>query len=439
MTELDPRVRILIEEFVLPPGDDALNWGDVVARARPRPRRFHLLFAATIIAVALAAVSPLRGAIADVFGGFSAWLEREPGAPASRADQRAFEEENRRSWAGFPDGIQLRRLIETDVGGPTYTLFGFRSGDSLCLKLVATIRGPHSALGCAPLSDLRTARAPAVVVTTDAPFGTVAKPPPGSEYGATPASATFGIVADGVRRVALRSDDGVRQALIGGNAFLFVADHPPIGFRIRSAAAVGPAGEHVALPLSSAPFGLTDLPPEPTGQPTGPSRVDVEIHGGTIGWLSRREPRGEEVPPKILSGLTRYYPLTFARAIRPDEGFYARVIIGITREPGARMCVELALRTSVGGSCSAPGRTMFEGQPFSIGVAGSGSGQYSIVAGAASDAVAAMKVFLRTGDVVDIPLRDNAYLVQVARTSSPIRVVAYDDEGHVIGVQTARP
>ena len=45
----------------------------------------------------------------------------------------------------------------------------------------------------------------------------MAKPPPGSEYGATPASATFGIAADGVRRVTLRSDEGMRN--LPGRAF----------------------------------------------------------------------------------------------------------------------------------------------------------------------------------------------------------------------------
>jgi hypothetical protein len=435
MTDLDPRIHALVEEFVPPPGHGAMNWSDVRRRARRgQSRRARLLLAAAALVIAAVVSSPLHGAIADAFGSFSSWLEGEPVKPATRAEQRAFDRGNARSWASFPKGIKIRRLIETHVGGATYRLYGFRSGDSLCLKLATTIPGSDSALGCAPLSDLRAFRAPAVVVTSDETFGVNPGRPPVGGYTASRASATFGIVADGVRRITLQADDGEHEAVIGSNGFLFVADRPPVGFRIRAARAIGAGDQSAAVPLASAPFGSTDLPSAPLGEPTGPSTVDVPVRGGTIGWLSRREARGSEVPAKIMSALRTHYPLVFARAIQPDPGFYARVVLGITHA-GARMCIELARRSSVGGACS-PGFSIFDQLPFSFVQANSGSSQYSIVAGAASDAVAAMKVFLTTGDVVAVPLKDNAYLVQVARTSYPIRLVAYGHQGRVIGLRT---
>ena len=44
-------------------------------------------------------------------------------------------------------------------------------------------------------------------------------------------------------------------------------------------------------------------------------------------------------------------------------------------------------------------------------------------------------MFLATGERVAVPLADNAYMVEAARTKFPVRLVVYDDEGRVIGIE----
>lgn len=64
--------------------------------------------------------------------------------------------------------------------------------------------------------------------------------------------------------------------------------------------------------------------------------------------------------------------------------------------------------------------------------------RYVVVKGLASDDVERMELYLRNGERVAVPLADNAYLVEVGRTKFPIRLVAYDDMGSVIGIETYR-
>lgn len=146
-------VEMLIREQLsgldpLPPALSA-NWDDVLSRVRQpasagrerlraRPRR--LAFAVVVAAIGFTVASlatPLGAAISRGLGDFSAWIAGSPGTPASPEDQQAFEQENERDWTYFPAGTQLRQLIQTETAGMTFKLFGFRSGDSLCLRLVA--------------------------------------------------------------------------------------------------------------------------------------------------------------------------------------------------------------------------------------------------------------------------------------------------------------
>jgi hypothetical protein len=52
--------------------------------------------------------------------------------------------------------------------------------------------------------------------------------------------------------------------------------------------------------------------------------------------------------------------------------------------------------------------------------------------GLASDDVARLDILLADGTTVDVPLTDNAFIVDVPRAGLPARVVAYDSEGRVI-------
>ena len=262
------------------------------------------------------------------------------------------------------------------------------------------------------------------------------------------AQATFGIVSDGVARVVLEADDGAHDALVDGNAFLYVADHPKAGTRVRRVEAVAPDSSRVSLGFESAPLGNFDLAPPPTGKPQGPSPVERHVQGGSIGWIERLEPHGDPLPPepraRVVEMSNRMLPVgspLLARAIRPDPGEPGAMAVvagsrsGSMDAPDAALCIFSIAGTGIGGGCS-PFGILFEREPLTIGLGGSGASQYSTLSGLASDDVHELKVFLSSGDTIDVPLRDNVYRMRVARSDFPIRLVAYDAEGRVIGIHT---
>ena len=451
MMDVEPLIR---EEFALldplPASPDG-DWSDVLARVR-RPRHtfwrrqarpVQLTLAAAVIGVALASVAtPLGAAINRTFDGFSAWITGSPGTPASPQEQQAFEQANARSWASFPPATQLRKLLETDVAGSTFTLLGFRSGDALCLRLVATGPAAGEASSCAPLVALQTAKQPALLVATDAPFGFSTQTPGSSGYRPVLASATFGIASDGVKDVILNADDGSHRALVAGNAFLFVDEQPKVGARVRSAEAVAADGATMTLPLAAAPFGGNgSIAPAKTAPAQGPTGIDRHVSGGAIAWIQQRKPHGEALAPDLLKRLTEntMTALAFARAIQPDPANPARVafLVGTMRHsfaPGQQdLCVFLLQGDSAGGGCSTLSQ-MFDRQPFTLGVSQqNGADQYAYFAGAVTDDVTALKIFLANDTTIDVPINDNAYAAPVARALFPARVVAYDSQGRIIG------
>jgi hypothetical protein len=63
----------------------------------------------------------------------------------------------------------------------------------------------------------------------------------------------------------------------------------------------------------------------------------------------------------------------------------------------------------------------------------SGSDEFLTTSGLASDDVARIVAFLADGQRMRVPLRDNVYAVDIARSRLPARLVAYDSEHRVIG------
>jgi hypothetical protein len=434
----------------LPSGERA-SWQDVVDRAALRRR--HVMSSRRLVAIAatatmaallVAVTTPVGGAVVRGLDGFAAWISGEPGQPVSPAEQQAFQQANERSWSGFAPGTALRRLIETSASGTSYTLFGFRSGDQLCLRLVASGAVSVKRTRCAPLQALQTVKEPALMVAVDEPFGSTNEPPNDEGYVPEAASASFGIVSDGIAKVLLHADDGTHDALVASNAFLYVADHPRVGVRVRSAQAVAGDGSSVALPFQSAPFGTMDLPQPPKGTAQGPAKVDRRVSGGTIGWLDAREPRGEPLPaelrrfPELVSG-----SYVFGRLIQPDPESADRMGVTLTDgslekprngEPG--LCTALLAGDDPGMAVCGHFSRRFQYGPLDVLSASSGAGQFSIFSGLASDDVAQIKVFLAPGETVEVPFRDNAFIVRVARAAFPVRLVAYDDQQRVIDVHT---
>ena len=448
-------VGAALERFVAPFDDEPQAWNDVLQRAavvsvapRQRVRRRRRLAALAFAAAALIALglSPVGGAIVSGFGDFSAWLTDSPGEPASEDAQRAFDEGNARSWLAFPDGPKLRSLITTEAAGGKFELFGFRSGDALCLRL--TVKGIPTdappAMGCAPLSALRRAAAPAVTVIVDYSFGRQDVPP--NEEGYIPArtSASFGVVADGVDAVELETNEGRVDAIIASNAFLAVTENPPLGTRTKELEVIGEQGERMSVPLAKAPFGDFGAPARP-GVAPGPTKVEREVEGGTIGWLVRRELRGESVEeagfdPGQLRFLARGEVL-LARVLSPDPQGRLPFVITLLRTPAAQEPFPMPGGAQVctlvggGGGCS-PLAHLFPRGPFTVGtMSGYGGNQYVVVNGLANDEVARLELFLADGERLPVPLADNVYVVEVARLKFPARMVGYDAEGRVIGIE----
>jgi hypothetical protein len=125
------------------------------------------------------------------------------------------------------------------------------------------------------------------------------------------------------------------------------------------------------------------------------------------------------------------------RTIQPDPDDYLRIGVvaleagGSLHDPHSELCAITIDRTGGGAGCGNFDRA-FDRKPFTFGSSSSGS-QYSVLAGLASDDVARLELFSR-GDRTDVPLRDNAWLVRVAGSDYPLRLVAYDDAGRVIGI-----
>jgi hypothetical protein len=451
-SQLDTLIREELEPLLpLPPGRAA--WDDVLRRAgarRPVSRR-RLVIAVALLAAVLATV-----ATAAVLDGFSSWLSGTPGSPASQSEQQAFEDANARTWTKFAPGTQLRRLLETTASGTTFTLFGFRSGDDLCLKLTLAGAQTGGATRCAPERALQAAKQPALVISADEPFGTAG--PPGDDGSTADVyQATFGIASDGVGRVVVDGDDGNHDAVVAGNAFLYVDDHPSRGARVRSVAAVSGAGDRVALDFASSPYGMFDMAAPPKGTFHGPAAAARQVTGGVIGWLVRGEKRGEPVSANLVgksATIATNPPPSFGAnrwptkkehvlselLIQPDPNDFVRMIVvgvspsGSMQDPEAGVCFGVVEGSGIGSTCMQLS-SAFARAPLWLTIGGSGMSQYSVLAGAASDDVARIAAYLGNGDVVPVALRDNVFIARVARGAYPLRVVAYDARGLVVYVR----
>lgn len=450
--EFDPSVARMLDRYTWLPERSA-DWQGVLARSgldEPRRKRRGLLLAAALVTLlTLALATPLGGAIRRSVSDFSDWLAGTPGTPVSIEEQQAFDEANEKSWAGFPGSPQLRRLQRTEVDGVVYDLLGFRSTGSLCTRVVASGEAGGSTVHCAPVDELRHDDGPVRVVLAD---WTVGRGDKTAKVGfdtvhSARAQVTVGIVADGVESVELVDDQGSHQVPVVSNAFIYVAERPEVGQRVTQIQARLDDGRTVGVPFSVAPYG-----PSPgvmgggAGEPGGPEKVERVIEGGTIGWFTRREERGEPLDDELRETLMLVPKTAFGRVITPDPDSSKRMVItaGKSRHWPLRPTLEPLLsyflvgRGGTSGS-ALPLDDMFPRTPFtfSYGTVGGGD-QFATFAGLASDDVARMEIFTATGDRIPVPLRDNAYLIEVALARFPAKVVGYDAEGRVIGLERTR-
>ena len=420
-----------------------------------------------VTAVVLAGVVFIAVALAQGFGGFGDWLVGAPGSPASTAEQRAFGRATR-SWAGFPPGTQLRLLTQTTVGGATYTLFGFRAAGALCLRLLVSGNESDHQLACTPLALLRSTTEPALVVAADDGVGQARASTSGllaSLERISQAYVTFGIVADGIQRVEVTNYNGApADALLGGDAFLTVDYAPSVDEHLTHISAVA-GSRRVAIPFTLPGILLNGgVPTAPVLTPHGPSRVERAVHGGTIGWLTRRVPVGTPVAKTIhhlfLDGGTAVYQ----REIAPDPGAPERLVVSLVATgSGRRVCLNVVSGRYGGASDCWPADELFStgdggfgssnGVQNGVQVSGPyapfnwinqtqgagetpGSVEYTTLAGLASDAVADVRLYLGNGQTEPVPLHDNGYIIEAPTVDYPLRLVAYNSHGLVIGIVT---
>jgi hypothetical protein len=457
------------------------DWTDVLRRAqlveirpepqrRPLPARSRSLARRLLVAAALvvlvstvAGFSPVGPALAgigrDAFDGLSSWLQGQPGEPASPDEQAGFSERNAASYASFPSDTSLRLLLRQTVRGKTLSLLGFRDGSSLCLRLVRSDlpagRGENQ---CVTLLELERYPAPALVVA-QAWF----------RFGedALSAEGVFGFADDTVAAVEVRhARSGWRSVRVASNVFLAMrarpsgsAKDPPPFDPIVQVRALTRAGERVPVPfvandagnygqgLPGVPSYLRGSSIRPEDLP-GPRKMDVPFAGGTIGWLERREPRGEPFPPHRRELGFSLGTRVFARRLQPDPESAVRVGATLFRasadsrmlnvRPGEIvLCVSeiRPLGRGTGYGCNTPGPQgpFPAGDPLSFTFLG--PEQITQLAGLAADQVAAIDLYLASGRIVPAALRDNAFLVQAPTTQLPGKLVAYDDQRRVIGMQ----
>ncbi len=360
------------------------DWQDVLSRGkRHRTRTIVVAIAAAVTVLACAA------GVTAALGGFHAWLSGSPGKPAPSVEQKKL------ASFGFPTDTKLRELIRTTVAGKVYVLFGFRSGESLCLRLKAVSLGHSIGPACAPASRLRHAPAPILPVIANDSFA--------DKYNHPSAATSFGIAADGLSGVVAHTVDGDHRATLRANAYLWVQDEPNSGQRAFSLTAVSSDGSRVTVPLDKT------VPPF-RRRPLGPTHIEARIAHPRIGWYERSN----------AFGPTRF--------VKPDPNSNVRVGLA------GRGCLLVAYGSSDPSTgCS---DTFWTQGPLDWTMTGEYGVDFMRISGVVADGVTRVVVFLADGQRQRAFLRDNLFTTLAAAAEFPARIVAYDKAGLVVGIVT---
>jgi hypothetical protein len=412
MSDVDLPLRSALDALVPEPRRSA-DWDDVLRRAEPRLWRRPLVLA---LAAALVILGTAAGVTAAL-GGFDSWLSGKPGKPAPAAEQQRFEAANGRTFAAFPRDTKLRELIRTTVAGKTYVLFGFRSGHTLCLKLRAISLGHSTEPSCIPESTVARASSPIVLVNSDFGFE--------DRHARESAEFSFGIAADGVSRVEVHAVDGLHEAVIGGNAYLWVENEPNTGSRVLALTARAGNGARTTISLGTT-FGDFSPLGGSGRRARGPDRVEAPIAHPTIGWAARGEKRGFSRDRLDLNAYARAHDVgPDARFVKPDP--LGDLVVGLDG-PGHLFLVQG--RGAAGES--------FLPRALNVITSGGGGVQSATVAGAAADGIVRLAIFDAEGQRFAVPLRDNLFATRVADSQFPVRLVGYDSRERVAALETLR-
>jgi hypothetical protein len=429
------------------------NWDEIVRRAAPdaqlanrshrsRPSR-RLALALAVAAVAVLTAAAFATGLADRF---SSWINGKPGRPASVVEQRGFAARNRVSLAAFPAGTKLRLLLRETVQGTSFDLLGFRNGDAYCLRLVRSKRpGAPGSNQCLRADELQGH----VALVADNAWFRVGDP----EQSIT---GVYGFASDRVKAVRVTRAQDVTTVEVTNYGFLAlsgqptgtVQHHPPPNTVFAVAAELtdgslrnipyvvtGNAGQSGILQGGKRPTVPSYFAPNrPGSTPGAPKRVTAPIGDPRIGWLGRREKRGNPLPPQ------RFVTLTFGRVIQPDPDDPVRFGVaigparGMTRGHPVRgdwtCLIEFRALTRSGGVGCRP--DLFADGPISLGPWM--ESPITHFNGLVADGIVRVQAFLASGRSVPAALRDNLFAVAVPQAELPGEIVGYNARGQVAGI-----
>jgi hypothetical protein len=405
--------------------DDVPAWDDVVRRARTGSRppwKLAAVVVAVLVTGGLVAGALAEGLLNGSLDRLSAWVGDQPGEPAPE-QQAVFDRENRASYAHFPSGTRVGRLLNFELRGRRHDLLGFRDGQNLCLRILPSVF-PHATAvpECVPQQQLVRLGKPVAIIG-----GYIGVGDPG-------VTILYGLAADTVQRIDVRMDDEVLgPATVSNNAFLIAladdrdrtVEWPTVVLRASGA-------------NGSADFQMRTGPMFPSGSPEdlpGPDHVERVLDSGSIGWLERGEPRGEPFrwpygePKRIIH----------SRMLTPDPESSFRLAIAYGedddwRANGRWYCLAWLwplIPDSWSRGCARADTIdsglMMEGAWPSAGQ------EFPHWVGLASDQVARIEIFYRDGSIQPVRLNNNVFSFYVAADQES-KLVAYDQQGRVVRI-----
>jgi hypothetical protein len=404
--------------------DGVPNWDDVVRRAGVKPRigwKLAAVVAAMLLATGIVAGALAEGVLSGSLDRLSSWVGDQPGEPAPE-QQATFDEENAASFAHFPSGTRVGRLLTFDFGGRSHDLLGFRDHANLCVRVVPPLFGSITAAPeCVPQPLLARVGDPVAIVG-----GHVRQGDPAT-------TILYGLAADSVQSIdVLEQGTLLGAAAVGNNAFVLATPDRP-------RAEADPRERDIVLRVHRAD-GSVDVPapaawslhrPELEQLP-GPVRADRPLESGSVGWLEHREPRGQpftwpyDSPDRIL----------YSRVLTPDPTSSFRLALAYGEDPdwqknGRWYCVAWfwpLLPDSPNRGC---GRVDLVRNGLMLSGTSTIVGSFTHYVGAAADEVARIAIFYEDGSVQRVPVNDNVVSFYVA-TNQSSKFVAYDDAGHVV-------
>jgi hypothetical protein len=428
MIELHPSVRAALDALAPSFDDVPADWDDALRRGaqepqRPTPRR-RLAAAVAVLALLGLAASPFGQAIArHTLSELGAWLDDEPGDPASPEQQRAFEADNTASYARFPTGTRVGVLVKTDFEGQEYTLYGFRDGEALCLRLMPTrLHGDASVPAeCVPRYELERLDRPLAVLAANGVVANVEE---------RCATAIYGVATDGVRSVTVERPAGSTSAAVGNNAFLSITE----GRDCRSNAAtsvtaIGAGGTERRIPIPQFRDRFLNRPE--AHELPGPADIERRLTDGAVGWLERGERRGEpfDWPSQTDRGLAT------SRLLRPNPGISFRLGVGFKPGDADGDWYCLAHLWPLVKGPIAHGCSRADWVRGGVGLMGAwpNESQFPLYVGLVADQVATLELYYESGGRRSIPLVANAFAFQ-APFSENVKLVARDEAGLVVKI-----